>query len=429
MRIFPVVLSIVIAALLYAFVIERDWLFAQFQGPPGAEETESVAQTDPSADDDGVTDDGIIKVVVQKSRAEVVDTAVILRGQTEAIRQVDVRSETSATVVSDPLRKGSYIEAGQEMCTLDPGTRGASLAEAKARLSEAKARRAEAESRVPEAAARVAEAEARLEEAMTNENAAVRLSDSGFASETRVKNTQAAMFAAKAGVEAAVSGLSTAQSGIESADAWIESAEAGVAAAEKEIERLVIKAPFAGYLESDTAELGALLQPGGLCATIIQLDPIKLVAFVPETEVDKVALGALAGGQLAGSGAQIGGTVSFLSRSADPTTRTFRVEINVPNPDLAIRDGQTAEILIASAGEAAHLLPASAMTLNDEGTLGVRVVGEDNLVDFKPVTILNDTPSGVWLGGLGESASVIVVGQEYVTKGVEVAPTFQEPKS
>ena len=429
MRIFPVILSIVIAALLYAFVIERDWLMAQFQGPPGETQTESSTDTAVAAEDDGVTDDGVIKVVVQKSVAQVVDTAVILRGQTEAIRQVDVRSETSSTVISDPLRKGTYVEAGQEMCTLDPGTRGASLAEAKARLSEAKARKAEAESRVPEAAARVAEAEARLEEAMTNENAAVRLSGNGFASETRVKNTQAAMFAAKAGVEAATSGLSTAQSGIESAAAGIESAEAGVAAAEKEIERLVIKAPFAGYLESDTAELGALLQPGGLCATIIQLDPIKLVAFVPETEIDRVSLGALAGARLAGNNKEIVGKVSFLSRSADPTTRTFRVEINVPNPELTIRDGQTAEILIAAKGESAHLLPASAMTLNDDGTLGVRIVDDNNVVDFQPVTILNDTPNGVWLGGLDDIANVIVVGQEYVTKGVTVAPTFQEPKS
>jgi multidrug efflux system membrane fusion protein len=126
---------------------------------------------------------------------------------------------------------------------------------------------------------------------------------------------------------------------------------------------------------------------------------------------------------------QVNGQVTFLSRSADPTTRTFRVEIEVPNPDLALRDGQTAEILIAAEGERAHLLPASALTLNDEGTLGIRVVGEASAVEFMPVTMLRDTPEGVWLAGLPDAVDVIVVGQEYVTQGVTVAPTFRERKS
>jgi multidrug efflux system membrane fusion protein len=120
------------------------------------------------------------------------------------------------------------------------------------------------------------------------------------------------------------------------------------------------------------------------------------------------------------------GEVTFLSRSADPETRTFRVEIEVPNADLAIRDGQTAEIAIASAGVNAHLIPQSAMTLNDDGTLGVRMVDGDDIVAFAPVTIMRDTMQGVWVTGLPDTADVIVVGQEYVTAGVKVAPTWEE---
>jgi multidrug efflux system membrane fusion protein len=245
-----------------------------------------------------------------------------------------------------------------------------------------------------------------------------------------VKNERATVAAARASVEAARSGLSTTDSGIESAQAGIESAEAGVAAAMKEIERLTIRAPFAGVLESDTAELGSLLQPGSLCATIVQLNPIKLVAFVPETDVNRMEIGAPAGARLAGSnGLEVSGKVKFISRSADMTTRTFRVEIEVPNPDLVIRDGQTAEILIGADGESAHLLPASALTLNDEGALGVRTVDADSKVAFIPVSMLRDTQDGVWLAGLPDEVDVIVVGQEFVTHGVPVAPTFREAKS
>ena len=118
--------------------------------------------------------------------------------------------------------------------------------------------------------------------------------------------------------------------------------------------------------------------------------------------------------------------MTFISRSADENTRTFEVEITVPNPDLAIRDGQTAEIMIASEGTKAHQLPQSALTLNNEGQLGVRVVRADSTAGFVPVTLLRDEAAGVWLDGLPEQADVIVVGQDFVTDGVKVDPTYRE---
>ena len=428
MRLFPVLLAIVVATGLYFVIIERDRTL-EFLGVASAAEpaqTDAAPSTDAAAQAE-TEDVKLIQVVAQKSTAREVDSAVILRGQTEASREVDVRSETTSTVVSEPLRKGSFVEAGELICRLDPGTRRSTLAETRARLAEAQARRAEADSRIPEADARLTEAIARLAEAEVNQNAAQSLSEDGFASETRVKNADAAVAAAEAAVEAAKAGLAATTSGIQSADATIESAAASVAAAERELEKLEIRAPFAGILESDTAELGSLLQPGSLCATVIQLDPIKLVAFVPETEVNRVSTGALAGARLAAGGKEVRGTVSFLSRSADETTRTFRVEIEVPNKDLAVRDGQTAEILIAAPGEMAHLLPQSALTLDDDGRLGVRLVDDEGFVSFAPVRLMRDTADGVWLSGLAKEVNVIVIGQEYVTAGVKVAAAFREP--
>ncbi|MBC7181603.1 MAG: efflux RND transporter periplasmic adaptor subunit, partial [Roseovarius sp.] len=126
------------------------------------------------------------------------------------------------------------------------------------------------------------------------------------------------------------------------------------------------------------------------------------------------------------SGRMVEGRVTFVARSADDVTRTFRVEVTVPNPDLSLRDGETAEILIGAAGKRAHLLPQSALTLDDEGTLGLRIVGPESRAQFVPVELLRDTPSGVWITGLPDSADVIVIGQDYVTDGVPVDPVFQE---
>ena len=168
-----------------------------------------------------------------------------------------------------------------------------------------------------------------------------------------------------------------------------------------------------------------MLQPGGLCATVIQLDPVKLVAFVPETEVDKVEVGARSRTRLT-SGFEAEGQVTFLSRAADAETRTFRVEVTLPNPDFAIRDGQTAEIVIDAEGQLAHLLPQSSLTLNDEGTMGVRIVSADEVAQFVPVQVQRDTSEGVWVSGLDETARVIIVGQEFVTDGVPVQVTERE---
>ncbi|MEL6610208.1 MAG: efflux RND transporter periplasmic adaptor subunit [Pseudomonadota bacterium] len=418
MRILSIITAILVVAFLFVLVFERDLLTGGAGDDAAAmqddgTETTAAAEADTGADTgaDMAEDTTGVSVVVLASTAQNIDSAVQVRGRTEAARQVDVRAETTGAVVSTPLRKGAFIDAGDLICELDPGTREASLAEARARLAEAQAR-------VPETQARVTEAQARLDEALINDNAASRLSQDGFASETRVAQTRASVEAARASVQAAQAGLSTTQSSI-------ESAQASVAAAQKEIDRLTITAPFAGVLESDTAELGSLLQAGGLCATIIQLDPIKLVGFVPEVDVDRVEVGALAGARLV-SGREVRGRVTFLSRSADETTRTFRVEIEVPNADLSIRDGQTADILIAAEGTSAHRLPGSALTLNDAGDLGVRIADADDIARFKPITLLRDTPDGVLVAGLDETARVIVVGQEFVTDGVPVRVTVRE---
>ncbi len=416
MKWFSFVIAAIVAGIVYMLIMERDAVF-RFAGidPAGEAEVASVSKntetTETAPDEDAIKR---VSVVVMSSRAQVIDSAVVLRGRTEAVRQVTVKAETSGAITSEPLRKGAMVEAGQVLCEIDAGTRTAQVTEARARLASARAG-------LPVARARVTEAEALRVEADINNRAATKLIEGGYASESRVASTRASVSTAEANVE-------SARSGLEAATSIVEAAAAAVALAEKEMERITIEAPFAGLLETDTAELGTLLSAGAPCATVIQLNPMKLVGFVPETQVEKVELGAPAGARLV-SGTELSGAVTFLSRSADPLTRTFRVEIEVPNPGLLIRDGQTADIGIAAAGEPAHLLPASALTLDDHGLLGIRhaAMGETGPeAAFLPVLFLRDTPEGVFVAGLPEEVDVIVVGQEYVTDGVPLKLTWRE---
>ena len=424
MKLVPFLTAILVAVFLYFLVIEREAFF-EFAGltQPETTETEETQETAPSETAEKTPN--VVSVIARRSEARTIDSAVILRGETRAVRQVELRSETSGTIVSDPLRKGTFVTAGQLMCEIGVGTREIALADAEARLAETRSRIPEVEARVPEALARIEEAASRLNEAQINLNAAEKLFEGGFASETRVANALAGVRSAEAAVQTAEGGLKSARSGLENIQASILSAEAAVASARQEIEKLAIHAPFEGILESDTAEIGSLMQPGSLCGTIIQLDPIIIAGFVPEAEVNRITEGVRAGARMV-DGTTIQGQVSFLSRSADQTTRTFLVEIEAPNADLKIRDGQTADILIEADGALAHLLPQSSLTLNDEGTLGVRIVAADGTAQFTPVRILRDTSQGVWLGGLPPVANVILVGQEYVTDGVPVLANYEE---
>ncbi|MGJ8584822.1 MAG: efflux RND transporter periplasmic adaptor subunit [Marinosulfonomonas sp.] len=437
MRLFSIITALLVMGALYLLVFEREKLMSYVGSQtlvPAAETAQAepeeaadpqMAEAEPETAPEGIAR---VSVVAMTSEATDITNAVLVRGRTEAARQVDVRSETTGLVISTPLRKGQVVEQGQMLCKLDPGTRDIALLEAQARLPEAKSRVPEAAARLPEAQARLEEALSRVEESQINLTAANKLAEGGFASDTRVASAKAANSAALAAVQTATAGLETAKAGVQSAQSGILAAEAGIAAAEKEISRLTIRAPFSGFLEADTAENGSLLQPGALCSTIIQLDPIKLVGYISESDVDRVTVGSIAGARLA-TGQEVQGKVTFLSRSSDEATRTFRVEIQVPNPDAHIRDGQTVEIIIASEGEVAHLLPQSSLTLDNEGNLGVRIVDENNIAKFVEVQVVRDSVDGIWVTGLAPTVDVIVVGQEYVIDGVPVDVTYQKEAS
>lgn len=367
MRIVSIAIAILVTAALYLFIFERDRLNGT--APTGAPETAQVDADFAPPAEKARTEAHAVAVVVRHSQAEPLDSTVVLRGETEAAREVTVTAETAGRVVNEPLRKGALVEAGQLLCQIDRGTRDATLAQAQAALAEA-------------------------EVALGN---ARKLASGGYASETQIL----------------------------SAEAGVESARAALAQAARDIENLDIKAPFAGLLESDTAELGTFLTTGAACATVIQLDPMKLVGYAPETEVDEIQIGARAGARLI-SGNTVTGHVTYLARSADAATRTFRVEVEVPNPDFAIRDGQTVELAVRAEGEMAHLVAQSSLTLNDDGLIGLRLAGPDNRVVFAPVKVLRDTREGIWVAGLPEQADIITVGQEFVREGVLIDPHFED---
>ena len=177
-----------------------------------------------------------------------------------------------------------------------------------------------------------------------------------------------------------------------------------------------IVAPFSGYLETVNVDSGDYLNLGGICASLIDPDPMLLIADIAEKEIAQVKLGSVAKAKLI-SGREIQGEVAFIATSADKNTRTFRVEISVANSDRTIRDGVSAEIFITGNALPAHRISPAILSLNEQGKLGIRVVNNKNEVEFRAIEIMEDTTEGLWISGLPTSARIITLGQEYVFQG------------
>jgi multidrug efflux system membrane fusion protein len=159
---------------------------------------------------------------------------------------------------------------------------------------------------------------------------------------------------------------------------------------------------------------------------VIELDPMLFVGAVPEIRMNLAKVG-LEATITTVSGQSAKGKVSYLSSSADPGTRSFPVEIEIPNGDGKILDGITATAVVNLGSAPVHLLPQSALTLDDAGVIGVRAVAADGKVVFYPLTIVRDTREGVWVTGLPPRVDVITVGQDFVQPGQIVKPTNVAP--
>jgi multidrug efflux pump subunit AcrA (membrane-fusion protein) len=185
-----------------------------------------------------------------------------------------------------------------------------------------------------------------------------------------------------------------------------------------ELNRTEVKAPFRGYVEK-IVKPGNFINRGEVCAVIIELDPVTFVAEVPEAEIKNVVKGQNVSIMLV-TGEKITSKLSFVSKSATPSTRSFRVEAKVRNPKGLIRDGITGTLEISTNKILANKISPSILLLSDSGTLGIRIVNDDGIVEFLPIKILEDTQEGLWVQGIPNASNLIVRGQGFVENGQKV---------
>lgn len=196
-------------------------------------------------------------------------------------------------------------------------------------------------------------------------------------------------------------------------------AEAQLSQAMSAVDRLNLRAPFSGIVDSVDVERGEWVEQGKAIATILSLDPIIVRAEVGELDIGDVVPGSKASVRLV-SGPRLGGTIRDVAREASAQTRTFAVEVSIPNADGKIPAGMTAEVVLFAEPTKAVIVPRSVITLSDKGAIGVRVVGSNNIAQFAPVDLIDDTNDGLVIAGVPEGVRIIVAGQDLVRDGEKV---------
>jgi len=299
-----------------------------------------------------------VRVVTQS--AEEVQRTIVVNGKTEPARIVTLAAETDGRVAAIGIARGESADGGDLVVRLDERDRSARLAEAHATLKQ-----------------REVEYEARSE-----------LKSSSYVSEAQLKE----------------------------AEALLEAARAEVVRAELDLEYAAIRAPFDGALQARMVEIGDFVSRGDPVATYVDNRRIVVSANLSEYDARYVEPGDTAEAHLA-TGETVRGRIRYVAPVADESTRTFTVELEVDNREGALRAGGTAELRIPAETVLAHRISPSLLTLDDAGNVGVKIVDENNKVDFIVADIAMTSADGVWVAGLPASATLITVGQGFVADG------------
>jgi multidrug efflux system membrane fusion protein len=315
-----------------------------------------------AASDAAAKNNDVSRVQVRTLIASPRDATLTIRGRTQALHWVDTRAQVDGIVKAIHFEKGDHVKAGDVLCELVVNDRGAKLDQAKALVAERQ----------------------------KEWDAADNLVKQGAMSATAAKQAMAAL----------------------------EAARAEERTQDIELGNTRIRAPFSGYVDDRYVNMGDYMRVGDKCELVISPEPFLAVGAVSEQDVGKLRIGDPASAALV-TGQTVQGKVYFVATKADPTTRTFRVEVELPNSDARLRDGVSADIRIPVKQVEAMKISPGILVLSDNGVVGVRTV-ESGIVHFKPVNIVSDGPDGMWVSGLPTGTSVITVGQEFVAEGSRV---------
>ena len=305
-----------------------------------------------------------------------------------------IRPQVTGYLIKQNYREGDLVKKGQPLFEIDPRTFEAAVAEAKGQVAK-----------------QVAQHET------TRANLA------------RIKPLAAVNAVSQKDLDDATGSNLAAK-------AQLDAAEASLQTAKLNLSFTKITSPVTGIAGIAKAQIGDLLSPSmpTELTTVSTVDPIKVYFNISEREYLKFANAANAAGKrqehvplelflVDGSLYPHPGRTSVLNRQVDASTGTFKVAALFPNPDNLLRPGQYGRVRATmSVDKGALLVPQRAVT-EIQGKYLVAVVGADNKVDIRPVTV-GERVGTEWIitKGLQPGEQVIAEGTQKVRPGATVNP-------
>lgn len=318
--------------------------------------------------------DPVMTVEVRRVDVETMDREISLQGQLEPIQHLLLKAETSGKVAKLTVSKGDRVDTGATILQLDQGNRQNLLAEASARVKSARS-------------------EQEAAEALRRQRL-----------QSKVQTEQA--------------------------EAALESALAQLRSIELDISNTTITAPFAGVINDLPVDQGALVERGDVIAELVDDSAFDVSARAAQQTLANLKIGQSVSIHLI-TGETLSGNLTFISSVADPQTRTFLVEARVENTSEATTAGISASMTIPVEQVEATFISPSALSLGDDGELGVKAVDDDNHVLFLPIKLVSTSIDGAWVSGIPPETRIITMGQGFVSIGeqveVQLASAEQQP--
>ena len=401
-------------------------------GGPGAPEAAAVAEAASSPGDApaaaveaGAATPIISSVMVENSK---VRRSVRASGVTQPRAIVTLSAEIGGTARKVPVSEGRQVEAGDVLVVIDTSTLPARIEAAKAEIAAATTAldSATAQSRGTYAEQRAA-AEANLDVAKQRLEIAQKLAKQNFSAPVELAQLKANYENARMTL-AQIDLAKNLRSEVDIAQnrARLATAKSNLAVLRDQLAKSTIKAPAAGWLEKMHLEQGEQISAGAPAATILDMDELKIVVAVPQTNIGEVEIGDPVNVNVAGAGMRRGAVTKIASISSS-TTRTFDVEVTVPNPGRELRAGMTVEASIDVGFQPAFGMSPAHLSVAGDGSLTAKI-DDSGTVRVVPVELVRSGVEQVFVSGLADGATLLTFGQAFVNAGdpVRVSP---EPAS
>ena len=410
--------SIIVAFLILAGVV--GWLGSgqitnvNAQDEANSNTTENKETNTYESDDNSNENEELVFSVETKIfKASLIDQSIELQGQTIHNKKIDVKSETSGNISEINFSRGDKVNKNLSLVLISMDDRKEKLLSAQKDL-ERLSKELILNEKNRDNLLRQNIEKIKLYE--IEYASAKQLIDKGLSSKSKLSLASFNLANAEADREDIKIKFESTLANLE---AQITNVKSLLKNIKLDIAKTNISAPFDGIISEKMVEETEFISVGTPLFTIIDLDPIKIEGYLSEFDVNKVSVGTNAIIEDS-NGIKKNGTITFISPSAEISTRTFEITIEANNKDLTYKSGITTKIIIKGSELKAHKIPPSILTLLDDGTVGVKAVNKENNVVFYPTKTIKDTIDGMWVSGLPESVNLIISGQEYISIGEKI---------